>query len=101
MSEPRERVRAIGLWAGISGIGLAAGPVAGGLLTDAFGWPAIFLVNLPIGVVLVLAGLRHLGESRNPAAPAIDVPGTALSVLAVGVLTYGLIEGGARAGPHR
>ncbi|CAM5633347.1 DHA2 family efflux MFS transporter permease subunit [Streptomyces violaceorubidus] len=94
--EPRERVRAIGLWAGISGIGLAAGPVAGGLLTDAFGWPAIFLVNLPIGVVLVLAGLRHLGESRNPAAPAIDVPGTALSVLAVGVLTYGLIEGGAR-----
>ncbi|MEU4979655.1 MFS transporter [Streptomyces sp. NPDC021969] len=93
---PQERIRAIGLWAGISGIGLAAGPVAGGVLTDAFGWPAIFLVNLPIGVVLVLVGLRHLGESRNPGAPAIDVPGTALSVLAVGVLTYGLIEGGAR-----
>ncbi|MET9359066.1 MFS transporter [Streptomyces sp. NPDC006617] len=93
---PQERIRAIGLWAGISGIGLAAGPVAGGVLTDAFGWPAIFLVNLPIGVILVLVGLRHLGESRNPGAPAIDVPGTALSVLAVGVLTYGLIEGGAR-----
>ncbi|MFL9657023.1 MFS transporter [Streptomyces sp. PB17] len=93
---PQERIRAIGLWAGISGVGLAAGPVAGGVLTDAFGWPAIFLVNLPIGVVLVLVGLRHLGESRNPGAPAIDVPGTALSVLAVGVLTYGLIEGGAR-----
>ncbi|MDX3365120.1 MFS transporter, partial [Streptomyces sp. ME02-6987-2C] len=93
---PQERVRAIGLWAGISGIGLAAGPVAGGVLTDAFGWPAIFLVNLPIGVVLLLVGLRHLGESRNPGAPAIDVPGTVLSVLAVGVLTYGLIEGGAR-----
>ncbi|OWA13193.1 MFS transporter [Streptomyces sp. CS113] len=93
---PQERIRVIGLWAGISGVGLAAGPVAGGVLTDAFGWPAIFLVNLPIGVVLVLVGLRHLGESRNPGAPAIDVPGTALSVLAVGVLTYGLIEGGAR-----
>ncbi|MFF4473524.1 MFS transporter [Streptomyces sp. NPDC001599] len=93
---PQERIRAIGLWAGISGIGLAAGPVAGGVLTDAFGWPAIFLVNLPVGVVLVLVGLRHLGESRNAGAPAIDVPGTALSVLAVGVLTYGLIEGGAR-----
>ncbi|MFD5283918.1 MFS transporter [Streptomyces rubrogriseus] len=93
---PQERVRAIGLWAGISGIGLAAGPVAGGVLTDAFGWPAVFLVNLPIGVVLVLVGLRHLDESRNPGAPAIDVPGTVLSVPAVGVLTYGLIEGGAR-----
>ncbi|MGW2834388.1 MFS transporter [Streptomyces sp. NPDC001286] len=93
---PQERIKAIGLWAGLSGIGLAAGPVAGGVLTQAFGWAAIFLVNLPIGVVLLLIGLRHLGESRNPSAPAIDVPGTVLSVLGVGVLTYGLIEGGAR-----
>jgi DHA2 family methylenomycin A resistance protein-like MFS transporter len=93
---PQERIKAIGLWAGFSGIGLVAGPVAGGVLTDAFGWPAIFLVNLPIGVILLLVGLRHLGESRNPNAPAIDIPGTALSVLAVGALTYGLIEGGAR-----
>ncbi|MFC6073963.1 MFS transporter [Microbispora camponoti] len=93
---PRERIKAIGLWAGFSGIGLAAGPVAGGVLTDAFGWSAIFLVNLPIGVVLLLVGLRHLEEARNPSAPAIDIPGTVLSVLAVGALTYGLIEGGAR-----
>lgn len=93
---PRERTRAIGLWAGFSGLGLAVGPVAGGVLTDAFGWPAVFLVNLPVGVVLLLIGLRSLDESRNPGAPAIDVPGTALSVLAVGALTYGLIEGGAR-----
>ncbi|MFH8622227.1 MFS transporter [Streptomyces vietnamensis] len=93
---PQERMKAIGLWAGLSGIGLAAGPVAGGVLTDAFGWPAIFLVNLPIGVVLLLVGLRSLEETRNPGAPAIDVPGTVLSVLGVGVLTYGLIEGGAR-----
>jgi len=93
---PRERVKAIGLWAGVSGIGLAAGPVAGGVLADAFGWPAIFLVNVPIGVVLLLAGLRILGESRSPSAPAIDIPGTLLSVLGVGALTYGLIEGGSR-----
>ncbi|MCG7523381.1 MFS transporter [Streptomyces sp. OfavH-34-F] len=93
---PQDRVRAIGLWAGLSGVGLAAGPVAGGVLTDAFGWPAVFLVNVPIGAVLLLAGLRGLDESRNPGAPAIDVPGTVLSVLAVGTLTYALIEGGAR-----
>jgi EmrB/QacA subfamily drug resistance transporter len=91
---PRERVRAIGVWAGISGIGLAAGPLAGGLLVNAFGWRAIFLVNAPIGVVLVLAALPVLTESRNPGAAAIDVPGTVLSVLGVGALTYGLIEGG-------
>ncbi|WP_189296032.1 MFS transporter [Streptomyces cinerochromogenes] len=93
---PQERIKAIGLWAGFSGIGLAAGPVAGGVLTAVFGWPAIFLVNLPIGVVLVVVGLRNLEESRNPSAPAIDSPGTVLSVLGVGALTYGLIESGAR-----
>ncbi|MFR9725537.1 MFS transporter [Streptomyces sp. MS19] len=93
---PQERVKAIGLWAGLSGIGLAAGPVAGGALTDAFGWPAIFLVNLPVGAALLLVGLRGLEESRNPGAPTIDIPGTALSVLGVGAMTYGLIEGGAR-----
>ncbi|GAA1597404.1 MFS transporter [Kribbella karoonensis] len=93
---PQERVKAIGLWAGLSGIGLAAGPVAGGVLAQAFGWSAIFLVNLPIGAILLLVGLRSLTETRNPDAPAIDVPGTVLSVLGVGALTYGLIEGGAR-----
>ncbi|MFI6921209.1 DHA2 family efflux MFS transporter permease subunit [Nonomuraea spiralis] len=93
---PQERVRAIGLWAGFSGIGLAAGPLAGGVLVEVFGWPAIFLVNVPIGAVLVVAGLRVLGESGNPAAPRIDVPGTVLSVLGVGALTFGLIEGGSR-----
>ncbi|MEV6410217.1 DHA2 family efflux MFS transporter permease subunit [Kribbella sp. NPDC051718] len=93
---PQERIKAIGLWAGLSGLGLVAGPVAGGVLTNAFGWPAIFLVNLPIGAFLLLVGVRHLAESRNPNAPASDIPGTALSVLATGTLTYGLIEGGSR-----
>lgn len=91
---PQERIKAIGLWAGFSGIGLAAGPLAGGILTDAFGWPAIFLVNLPIGVVLLLIGTRVLSESRNPAAAAVDVPGQVLSILGVGALAFGLIEAG-------
>ncbi|MEU0512751.1 DHA2 family efflux MFS transporter permease subunit [Amycolatopsis sp. NPDC006125] len=93
---PAERVRAIGLWAGFSGIGLAAGPLAGGILVEAFSWPAIFLVNVPVGAVLLVAGVRVLGESRNSEAPSIDVPGTVLSVVGVGALTYGLIEGGSR-----
>ncbi len=93
---PQERVKAIGLWAGISGIGLAAGPLAGGILVDAFDWRAIFLVNVPIGLILVLAALPTLKESRNPHAPAIDIVGTVLSILGVGALTYGLIEGGSK-----
>ncbi|MFD4833507.1 MFS transporter [Streptomyces uncialis] len=93
---PQDRVKAIGLWAGLSGIGLAAGPVAGGVLVDAFGRPAIFLVNVPIGAVLLVAALYVLTESRDPAAPAIDLPCAALSVLGVGALSFGLIEGGSR-----
>jgi MFS family permease len=92
--QPQERVKAIGLWAGLSGVGMAAGPVAGGILTDAFGWPSIFLVNVPIGVISLLAGTRVLGESRNPAAPRLDIAGQALSVLGVGALTFGLIAAG-------
>ncbi|MFJ6616321.1 MFS transporter [Kitasatospora sp. NPDC091335] len=93
---PQERVKAIGLWAGISGIGLAAGPLAGGILVNAFDWRSIFLVNVPIGVVLLLVALPRLRESRNDNAAAIDVPGTVLSILGVGALTYGLIEGGSQ-----
>ncbi|MBD0710399.1 MULTISPECIES: MFS transporter [unclassified Streptomyces] len=93
---PQERVKAIGLWAGFSGIGLAAGPPVGGILVEALDWRSIFFVNLPIGAILLLTALPVLRESRNPNAPAIDVPGTILSILAVGTLTYGLIEGGVR-----
>ncbi|MFE3945701.1 hypothetical protein ACFXPV_28170 [Streptomyces sp. NPDC059118] len=93
---PKERVKAIGPWADISGISLAAGPLAGEIPVDAFDWHAIFLVNVPIGVALLLAALPTLRESRNLAASAIDVPGTVLSILGVGALAYGLIEGGAR-----
>ncbi|GLY66531.1 MFS transporter [Amycolatopsis taiwanensis] len=85
---PSERVKAIGRWAGFSGIGLAAGPLGGGVPTDAFGWPAVFVVNLPIGAVLLLAGLRSLGESRNPSAPAIASRG---GPVRSGGLTYRLI----------
>lgn len=91
---PQERIKAIGLWAGLSGIGMAAGPVTGGLLVNAFGWQSIFLVNVPIGLVTLVIGLRLLPESGNPAAPRFDLPGQLLSILGVGALTFGLIEAG-------
>jgi EmrB/QacA subfamily drug resistance transporter len=90
---PRERTQAIGIWSGVSGIALAAGPVAGGLLIQASGWQAIFFVNVPIGVIALLLGLRVLAESRNPAAHRLDVPGQVLAIGGLAALTYALIEG--------
>jgi DHA2 family methylenomycin A resistance protein-like MFS transporter len=94
--DPRERVQAIGLWSGVSAMALAAGPVVGGLLTDAFGWRWVFYVNLPIGVASFLVAGRVVAESRNPAPRRLDLPGLLLGSLGLGALTLGLIEGNQR-----
>ncbi|MFJ7244227.1 MFS transporter [Kitasatospora sp. NPDC098652] len=91
---PGDRVKAIGQWATFSGIGLAVGPAAGGLLVQAFDWRAIFLINIPIGVVTLLVGARILPDQRNPEAPPLDVPGQVLALLVVGTLAFGLTEAG-------
>lgn len=92
-SNPRERAQAIGIWSGISGIALAAGPLLGGVLIQVSSWQAIFFVNLPIGIVALLLGLRVLAESRNPAAHRLDLWGQALVIAGLTALTYALIEG--------
>ncbi len=89
----RERTQAIGIWAGISGLALAAGPLIGGFLIQIASWPAIFFVNLPIGVLAFIFGWRILAESRNPDARRVDIVGQALVVAGLGALTYALIEG--------
>src|SRR5262249_40071419 len=91
--KPRERTQAIGLWAGISGLGLAAGPLAGGLLIQISSWPAIFFVNLPIGAAVLVLSLPGLAESRNPSARRIDLPGQVLVTGALICLVMALIEG--------
>lgn len=91
--EPRERAQAIGLWSGVSGIALAAGPLIGGSLIQISSWPAIFFVNLPVGLVAFVLGWRVLAESRNPAAKRIDVLGQVLIIASLTALTYALIEG--------
>ncbi|HLV99014.1 MAG TPA: MFS transporter [Ktedonobacterales bacterium] len=92
----RERTQAIGIWAGISGLALAAGPLAGGLLIQISSWPAIFFVNLPIGVLAFIFGWRILAESRNPEARRLDLPGQVLVIGGLAALTYALIEGEAK-----
>jgi DHA2 family methylenomycin A resistance protein-like MFS transporter len=90
--EQLARAQAIGLWGGISGVALAAGPLLGGLLVQVWSWPAIFFVNLPVGLVALVLAWPGLAESRNPTAEQIDLPGQLLVIAALACLTIALIE---------
>jgi EmrB/QacA subfamily drug resistance transporter len=89
---PHERPRAIAVWAGISGGGAAVGPVASGFLLEHFWWGSVFLVNVPVIVLSIVAGRILLPTSRDPEQPPIDVPGAVLSILGLGTLVYAIIE---------
>ena len=94
---PREeRGKAIGIWTGVAGLGIPLGPVLGGWLLGQFWWGSIFLINIPIVLVALGAGLFVVPESRNPISPRIDIPGTALSATALVSLLYAIIEAPAR-----
>lgn len=87
---PSSRAKAMGMWAAVSGTGLVAGPLLGGVLTQAFGWRAIFLVNVPVAVVaLVLSGSAPV---TPPKPGRIDVVGQVSAVVALSTLTYALVE---------
>ncbi len=90
--DPRERAQAIGIWAGISGLALAMGPVVGGLLVDSFGWQSVFYLNVPIGIVALGVCWFAVPESKSPEGRRLDIPGQILAVIALGALTYALIE---------
>ncbi|MFJ7073133.1 MFS transporter [Streptomyces sp. NPDC098781] len=91
-TDPRERARAIGVWGGVVGISMAAGPLVGGLLVDAVDWRAIFWVNLPVGLAALLLTLRFVPESRAPRARRLDPVGQLLVIALFGSLTYAIIE---------
>lgn len=93
--ESKEKAKAIGIWAAISGIALVAGPVLGGLLVDSMGWQSVFFLNVPIGVVAFLASSRVVRESKNPSKQRLDVPGLLISIVLLASLTYALTEGNA------
>jgi DHA2 family integral membrane protein (MFS transporter) len=92
--EPHERPKAIGIWAGASGMAIALGPIAGGALLKYFWWGSIFLVNVPIVVLGVVAIVFLVPESRNPHPGRLDPFGVLVSIVALVVLVYGVIEGG-------
>jgi len=87
-----ERAKAIGVWAGVSGLGIAIGPVAGGWLIEHASWNAVFLVNLPFVAAALLAGHWLVPESKDPAAPRLDIPGFAMSISGLTTLVWAIIE---------
>jgi EmrB/QacA subfamily drug resistance transporter len=89
---PRQRGTAIGIWAGVSALALAIGPLVGGLLTEHVGWEWIFFVNIPVGIVGIAASLLLIEESKDSTHERLDIPGLLTSALGLFALTYGLIE---------
>ncbi|MBK9970466.1 MAG: MFS transporter [Acidimicrobiaceae bacterium] len=91
--DPKERGRAIAIWAGFSGLGVALGPVIGGVLLTHFSWSSVFWVNLPIGAIALVAGHFYVPESKDPSAPRLDPLGALLSIVGLGAVLFGIIEG--------
>src|SRR5262245_16025544 len=92
----RERAKAIGLWGAVTGLGVAVGPITGGLLLAHFGWPSVFVALVPVALVALAATWAWVPESSDPAAARLDVPSLILSSAAIGLLVYTIIEAPAR-----
>ena len=90
----RERAKAIGIWTAAIGVAIALGPITGGLLLEQFWWGSIFLINLPLVLVTMLAVTLVVPDSRSPYARKLDVPGMLLSIVGLVLVVYGIIEGG-------
>jgi DHA2 family multidrug resistance protein-like MFS transporter len=88
--DARERAFALGLWAATAAVGGAVGPIVGGALLSAFSWHAAFLVNVPLMVVALVAGLLLLPESRSEKPGRVDAIGTVLSVAGMVAAVYGV-----------
>ena len=90
---PRQRGMAIGIWAGVSAMALAIGPLLGGLITDHIDWSWIFFVNVPVGVLGIVVARWAIDETRDTSREQrLDLPGLATSAVGLFALTYALIE---------
>ena len=92
-TDERTRTRAVGVWAAVSGLALAVGPVIGGALIGVWDWRAIFWFNLVFGLAALIAGLIVLPENADPDAHRVDIPGTVLGAAALTALVFGVIGG--------
>ncbi|MFE6870275.1 MFS transporter [Kitasatospora sp. NPDC057692] len=92
--ERSEQPKAIGIWAGAVGLAIAIGPITGGLLIEHFWWGSVFLVNVPIVVVALIAMTLLVPESKDPNPGRMDPVGVLLSIIGLVALIYGIIKGG-------
>src|SRR5690348_9824841 len=91
-TDPRERAQALGVRGSVFGISLALGPIAGGALVSSIGWRSIFLVNVPVGIIVIVLAVLCLPESRAPRPRRFDPVGQVLVAVLLTALTYGIIE---------
>jgi EmrB/QacA subfamily drug resistance transporter len=90
---PRQRGTAIGIWAGVSALSLAIGPMVGGILTERISWSWIFFVNIPVGILAIVAARLLVDETKDTSQEQrLDLPGLATSAVGLFALTYALIE---------
>ncbi|RLV08434.1 MFS transporter [Streptomyces griseocarneus] len=92
--EREEQPKAIGIWAGAVGLAIAIGPITGGILLDHFWWGSVFLVNVPIVIVGLIAMVLLVPDSKDPKPGRLDPVGVLLSVVGLVLLVYGIIKGG-------
>src|SRR6516165_475095 len=91
-TERRERARAIGLWGAVAGVAIATGPIVGGWLLEHYSWTAIFIAMAPVAAVAVILVALAVPVSKDPAAPALDIPGLVLSSATMALLVFTIIE---------
>src|SRR3954462_5552527 len=94
--ERRERAAALGIWGAVVGLGVAMGPITGGVLLEQFYWGSVFWALVPLALVTAVAAYLFVPESRDPSVPGLDLPGLGLSVAMLASLTYTIIEAPAR-----
>jgi len=92
--DPRARAKAVSIWAGTAALALGAGPLVGGLLIDRFGWPSIFLINVPFGIAGIWLTLAHAPDTLRHAARRIDLAGQMLAVISLVALMFAVVESG-------
>ncbi|MFD4577488.1 MFS transporter [Streptomyces sp. NPDC058417] len=97
-TDDRERALAIGVWTSAHSVGATIGPLVGGIVTEHWGWGAVFLVNVPVIVVILAVGARVIPESKNPVPRRWDVASVVLSVTGLAGVVYALKQAGEHAG---
>jgi EmrB/QacA subfamily drug resistance transporter len=91
-TDARERAIAIALWSAVAGIAVALGPVSGGFLLEHFWWGSVFIINVPVVILALVAGRLLVPTSRDPAAPRLDWTGAVLSIVGLTAFVWSIIE---------